>query len=361
MKKKLTAMLLALAMLTAMLPVTTYAADIITVSSVNINCDISSLGLYPTATEWNVNQNIVSKAKTNSEGVTINKNNSGLCYKVTDYEYNGIGDGSNLINETRNYYMAVQFALASETEYDWPDGLKRLADSEPSRYIPISNMIDFHVYLNGREYTGDGYVWLKPSNMVQIGIPISSDITSITLNPVSFTYDGKEKKPAVVSAKLKNGSVVNSGMYTVAYVDKNGNAVSPKMPGTYYVKLTGSGIYGTGRKAYTIKKLANPMVVKRKKKTLKGKASVLKKKNVTIKASKYISVKKAKGTVSFKLEKVTKARFKKYFKVDSKTGKLTIKKGLKKGSYKLKISVAASGTSIYASKKTTIKITVKVI
>ena len=39
--------------------------------------------------------------------------------------------------------------------------------------------------------------------------------------------------------------------------------------------------------------------------------------------------------------------FKKYFKINSKTGKVTIKKGLKKGTYRVSVKVSAAGNSNY--------------
>ena len=53
--------------------------------------------------------------------------------------------------------------------------------------------------------------------------------------------------------------------------------------------------------------------------------------------------------------------FKKYFKVNKKNGKITVKKGLKKGTYKLKIKVTAAGNANYnaGSKSVTVKIKVK--
>lgn len=107
------------------------------------------------------------------------------------------------------------------------------------------------------------------------------------------------------------------------------------------------------------KKLANPMTVKAKKVTLK--ARKLEKKARTIRRKKAITVKKAKGKVTYKLVSVKKSRFKKYFKVKKKNGKITVKKGLEKGTYKLKIKVTAAGNALYekASKKVTVKVKVK--
>ena len=94
------------------------------------------------------------------------------------------------------------------------------------------------------------------------------------------------------------------------------------------------------------------------KKALTLKAKALKKSAKTIKA---LTVKGAKTKLSYKLSSVKKAKFKKFFKVNSSNGKITVKKGLKKGTYTLNIKVSAAGSDSYnpASKKVTLKIKVK--
>ena len=67
-------------------------------------------------------------------------------------------------------------------------------------------------------------------------------------------------------------------------------------------------------------------------------------------------MKNAKGTVTY-----AKASGDKKISINKKTGKVTIKKGLKKGTYKVGVTVKAAGTSKYEAvrKKVTVKITVK--
>ncbi|MCR5542922.1 MAG: S8 family serine peptidase [Eubacterium sp.] len=108
-----------------------------------------------------------------------------------------------------------------------------------------------------------------------------------------------------------------------------------------------------GSKDNPVVKKANPAKITVKKLTVKS--SVIKKKKQTKKA---ITVKKAQGKVTYKLSGVTKKKFKKYFKVNSKTGKITIRKGLKKGNYKVKVKVTVAGNNNY--KKLTKTVTVKV-
>ena len=112
-------------------------------------------------------------------------------------------------------------------------------------------------------------------------------------------------------------------------------------------------------KVIKVGKAANPLQVKGK--TAKVSYKRLKKKAVSLKRAKALKVTKAKGKVTYKLVSVEKKKFKKYFKVNAKTGKLQVKKRLKKGTYKLKIKVKAAGNSNYkaASKNVNMKIQVK--
>ena len=106
-------------------------------------------------------------------------------------------------------------------------------------------------------------------------------------------------------------------------------------------------------------KANNPLSVKGK--TVKLKRKKLARKKQTIKAKKAFIIKNAVGTVSYKLVKVKKAKYKRFFKINRKTGKITVKKKLKKGTYKLKIKVSAAGNAKYnpGSKTVTVKVKVK--
>ena len=101
-------------------------------------------------------------------------------------------------------------------------------------------------------------------------------------------------------------------------------------------------------------KKKQPMKVKVKAKTVKVKA--VNKKAITVAP---ITLKKAKGTVTYKLVSGN-AKSKKALKLNKKKGKITVKKGTKKGSYSLKVKVTAAGTKVYKPGSKTVKITVKV-
>lgn len=108
------------------------------------------------------------------------------------------------------------------------------------------------------------------------------------------------------------------------------------------------------------KKKANTLTVKAKKPVVKYKN--LKKKKQTIALKKAMTVSGVQGTVTYKLSSAKKGKknVKKYFKV-AKNGKITVKKGLKKGTYTVKIKVSAAGNAEYnaAVKTVTVKIKVK--
>ncbi len=122
------------------------------------------------------------------------------------------------------------------------------------------------------------------------------------------------------------------------------------------MKVTGKGNYtGTTLEAsYTIKKASNTMTAKGKTVTVK-KAKVAKK-TQTITAKKAFTVSKANGKVSYK-----KSNGNKKIKVSS-TGKVTVKKGLKKGTYKIKVKIKAAGDANHKAsswKTVTLKIKIK--
>lgn len=75
--------------------------------------------------------------------------------------------------------------------------------------------------------------------------------------------------------------------------------------------------------------------------------------------TKAVAVKKAQGKLAYKNVSTTKAA--KKLKVNAKTGKVTVPKGIKKGTYKVKVKVTAKGNANYSSgsKIVTVKIKVK--
>lgn len=101
-------------------------------------------------------------------------------------------------------------------------------------------------------------------------------------------------------------------------------------------------------------KKPNPMTVSGKAVTVKNK-TLKKKKKVVIKAGKAIVIKNAQGKVTYKKTKGNK-------KITiGKDGKITVKKGLKKGKkYPVYVKVSAAGNSAYYGAEKTVKIIIRV-
>ena len=96
------------------------------------------------------------------------------------------------------------------------------------------------------------------------------------------------------------------------------------------------------------------MAVKGKTATLKYKK--LKKKAQTLSVSKVITfTKKGQGAITY-----TKASGNKKIIINKKNGKISVKKGLKKGTYKVKVKVAAAGNNNYKATVKTITVTIRV-
>lgn len=174
----------------------------------------------------------------------------------------------------------------------------------------------------------------------------------------SVVYNGKAKKPAVEVVANMNGARVKlteGTDYRLQY-----SAASPVNAGNYSVTVIGlNSKYDCGVVlTYTITKAASPLAAKGKTVTLK-KAKV-KKKNQTIKLAKAMKVTGKQGTVTYKKLSVSKKKYAKKFVVNKKTGKITVKKGLKKGTYKVKIKVSHTATKNYKAGSKTATVTVKV-
>lgn len=107
----------------------------------------------------------------------------------------------------------------------------------------------------------------------------------------------------------------------------------------------------------TIEKNANPITVKTAVKKIK--ASALKKAKKTVKP---VKISKAKGTVKVvKVKSGTSSKIYKKIKVNKKNGAITFNKGkYKKGTYKVKLKITASGDSQYLSKTVTKTVKIKI-
>ena len=113
---------------------------------------------------------------------------------------------------------------------------------------------------------------------------------------------------------------------------------------------------------YEIVKGTNPLNVTAVKEKYNVSFSKIEKNDQTINKNKLFKFrKKGAGSITYSVSsaKKDKKSFKKFFSVSSK-GKLTIKKGLKKGSYTVKVNVKVKGDKNYKSATKTVKFTVEV-
>ncbi|MDO4860664.1 MAG: hypothetical protein Q4A48_06540, partial [Bacillota bacterium] len=91
-------------------------------------------------------------------------------------------------------------------------------------------------------------------------------------------------------------------------------------------------------------------------KTVKIKYAKLKKKAQTVTAKNAMTITKPVGTLTYK-----KVKGNGKITVNAKTGKITVKKGLKKGTYKVEIKVTAKGNALYGAGSKTPTVTIKVV
>ena len=168
------------------------------------------------------------------------------------------------------------------------------------------------------------------------------------LSKTAYTYNAKVQKPTV---KTVGGKALKAGTdYTIKYSN-----ASSKATGTYTITVTGKGNYtGTSAKAtYKINKAVNPLTVKSKTATVKF--SAVKKKAQTLAVSKVLAVSRNQGKVTY-----VKAGGNAKITINKTTGKVTVKKGLKKGTYGVKTKVTAAGNANYKALTKTVTFKVKV-
>ena len=199
-------------------------------------------------------------------------------------------------------------------------------------------------------------------------ITVNKIQTQLVANPVTATYNVNQYLVITLNDVYGNPlgfeevNVELNGVKTY-FTDKNGQIkISTKALAakTYDVKITfnGNAMYDKSSKVVkvNINKAANPLKVKAK--TVKVKFSKLKKKVQKLKVTKVVRfTKKGQGTLTYK-----KVKGNKKITINKKTGKVTIKKGLKKGTYKVRMKIKARGNANYnasAFKTITFKIKIK--
>lgn len=159
----------------------------------------------------------------------------------------------------------------------------------------------------------------------------------------TVTYNKKKQLPTVITV---NGQKLVVGKDCIILKKKKS---AKKNAGTYKITIKGIGnYYGTTTVTYKIKKAKQKIKTSTKAKTYK--VSTIKKKGKKFN----LKTKAIRKKVTYKVR--GKKSAKKYIKV-SKKGKVTIKKGIKKGTYK--IVIKAKATKNYKRGKKVVKITIK--
>lgn len=183
---------------------------------------------------------------------------------------------------------------------------------------------------------------------------------TVTVPKTSFTKTAVSAAFGLGAKTNGDGVLEYSSGNTKAATVSAGGKVMPKAPGTAKITIyaaAGRNYKKSAVKTVTVKvnKAANTLKVKSRTAAVEYKK--VKKKAQSLKVSKVIKVtRKGQGKLSY-----AKASGNKKITIHKKTGKVTVKKGLKRGTYKVKVKVTASGNAKYkkATKKVTFKIMVK--
>ncbi|MBR3326985.1 MAG: hypothetical protein IKG22_06640 [Atopobiaceae bacterium] len=209
--------------------------------------------------------------------------------------------------------------------------------------------------------SAEGAVYLQSAQESNPMLSVSSNGTSVVDKPqakqlasvakvspiAKQVYTGAQIKPLPVVTTITGATrLVKDRDYIVSYgVNKN--------VGSGIVTVTGKGLYsGQITVRFTIAKAPNTITKVTRSKTLN--ASKLKKRKQTFRIS---AITKDNASKSFKRVTVSK-KAAKYVSVNSQ-GKVSVSRGLKKGTYKLRVKITAGATSNY--KKTITTRTIKLV
>ena len=227
----------------------------------------------------------------------------------------------------------------------------KIPDLNPNYKEPDPELITVNVVDGTEEVQKLADAIIKAVNMLGTGTYTSESVQRMKalIEAANEIVDKDDPTQEEIDAAYAD---LIKGMRTLDPVDKNDkDAALAKTIDQLITELT--NIYNQLIEQYDINnkpihtKASNPMKVKGRKITVSYRK--LKKKTQKIKRPKLIVVKNAKGKLKFKIAAAKKGKksYKKYFKINTRTGKVALRKGLKKGTYKLMINVTASGDENY--------------
>lgn len=323
-------------------------------------------------------KNGIPTVSMNFNGMTISSLKGylkNLYYYETGYDVNKYGDPSGAmspvnVDSWQQYTDGTRFSDDFGTDYpndvSFPLCLEVLQGED---YIPMQVFVPVMEAITAGSGTQNVYLKLDYSTLTKttaddkdfaeqetIAKPTSTpaEKKSQTVKAAHTSYSKKYGDKAFsLGAKASTALSYKTSNSKVATVDKYGK-VTIKGVGTAKITVT-------AKETDTYKKAVKTITVK----VAKGTPTVTAK--VTSKTLKYTSVKKStqsfslgaavnsKGTLSYKKTYGTSA-----ITVNSKTGKIYVKKGLKKGTYRVKIQIKAAARGYYNAGSKTVTVTVKV-
>lgn len=323
-------------------------------------------------------KNGIPTVSMNFNGMTISSLKGylkNLYYYETGYDVNKYGDPSGAmspvnVDSWQQYTDGTRFSDDFGTDYpndvSFPLCLEVLQGED---YIPMQVFVPVMEAITAGSGTQNVYLKLDYSTLTKTTAddkdfaeqetiakptPTPAEKKSQTVKAAHTSYSKKYGDKAFsLGAKASTALSYKTSNSKVATVDKYGK-VTIKGVGTAKITVT-------AKETDTYKKAVKTITVK----VAKGTPTVTAK--VTSKTLKYTSVKKStqsfslgaavnsKGTLSYKKTYVTSA-----ITVNSKTGKIYVKKGLKKGTYRVKIQIKAAARGYYNAGSKTVTVTVKV-
>lgn len=274
---------------------------------------------------------VISSVQVPEENVTVMLNNTTLSYngKVQTPTVQGV-----TVQYNGKEFQLSKEELAAIELYPYDDSI------EPGEYSMSVNL-----YGNFFSYPIVNYT-------------IGKGTQTVTVSKTSYTKTFGNAAFSLGAKTNGDGQLTYSSDNTKVATVSSAGKVTIKGAGTAKIKVyakEGTKYNKSATKTVTVKvnKAANPITAKGK--TASVKYADVKKASKTIKRSAAVSVSSAKGTVTY-----AKTSGNSKITVNKKTGNLTIKKGLAKGTYKVKIKVTAAGSANYKSASKTVTVTVKV-
>lgn len=174
------------------------------------------------------------------------------------------------------------------------------------------------------------------------------------INTKSFVYNGKKQIPGVTVYDIFGNTLKEGKDYKVS-----NSSYADVGTWTNYVEYIGDYLgYPREELKYSITKANNPMKVSSKK-TVKFSYKKIKKKSYQTK-KKVVKAKNFKGNWAWYKKVKGNKHINIWSSSSTKTCAVTVRKGIKKGTYKIKVRVQDYGNNNYKGKKKTVTIKVKV-